>query len=82
MACGCPVVATAVSGTLDVVEDGVNGLLVPPKQPRRIAEAVQRILVNESLQSQLSMMARKTIEEQYTWNTISDSYLKIYEELV
>jgi len=82
MACGAPVVATAVSGNLDVIEDGVNGLLVPSKQPRKIAEAVHSILEDQSLQNQLSAMARKTIEQKFTWDIISDSYQKIYEELV
>ena len=81
MACGAPVVATAVSGTLDVIEDGVNGLLVPSKQPMKIADAVHGILADRSLQHQLSENARKTIQQKFTWDIISDSYLRIYEGL-
>ena len=44
MACETPVVASAVGGILEVVEDGVTGLLVPPRQPRELAAALNAVL--------------------------------------
>jgi glycosyltransferase involved in cell wall biosynthesis len=53
MALGRPLVATAAGGPLEVVEDGVSGLLVPPGDPQRLAEAIDRILGDSSLASDL-----------------------------
>ncbi len=82
MSCGCPVVATAVSGALDVVEDGKNGLLVPPHNPRQMAEAIFRILNEPSLGEKLGKAARNTVEERYSWQVVSKKYLAHYERLI
>jgi glycosyltransferase involved in cell wall biosynthesis len=57
MALGKPLVATNFGGPLEVVEDGTSGLLVPPGNPGRLAEAVGRILANRELASTLSQGA-------------------------
>jgi glycosyltransferase involved in cell wall biosynthesis len=57
MALGKPLVATAVQGPVEIVEDGVSGLLVPPGDPGRLAEAVWRILGDQGLASSLGHAA-------------------------
>ena len=81
MSCGLPVVATAVSGALDVVEDDKNGLLVPPHNPQQLAEAIFRILDNPTLGEKLGKAARNTVEERYSWQEVSRKYLTQYEKL-
>ncbi|MES2523932.1 MAG: glycosyltransferase [Gemmatimonadota bacterium] len=54
MACATPVVATAVGGVVDVIEDGVHGLLVAPQNPVSLAEALRRMLVTPELARQLA----------------------------
>jgi len=78
MSCGLPVVATAVSGNLDVIESGKNGILVPIKSPDRMAEAVSFLLDNEKLRTEFGIAARKTIEQKFTWSAISDKILRCY----
>jgi glycosyltransferase involved in cell wall biosynthesis len=46
MAAGCPPIATAVGGPLEIVEDGVSGVLVPPGDAAALAEAIQELLAN------------------------------------
>lgn len=82
MACSCPVVATAVSGALDVVQDGENGLLVPPRQPQVMATAVLRLLQEPALRECLGRAARQTIEKHYSWEAVSQGYLAEYQRLV
>lgn len=82
MACALPVVATAVSGALDVIEDEHNGLLVPPQKPGEMAQAILRLLNNPDLGNQLGLTAHKTIEEKYSWEVVSRQYLIQYEKLV
>jgi len=81
MSCGLPVIATAVSGNLDVITHGKNGLLVPPKSPEKIAEAISLLLDDEQMRNNLGKNARKTIEEQYTWDIISNKFLTHYNSL-
>jgi glycosyltransferase involved in cell wall biosynthesis len=78
MSCGLPVVATAVSGNLDVLESKKNGILVPIKSPEKMAEAVSSLLDDENLRIRLGIAARKTIEERYTWDAISNKILRCY----
>lgn len=82
MSCGLPVVATAVSGALDVIESGKNGILVPIKSPDEMAEAISKILDDEKLMSDLGIAARKTIEDKFTWNSVSDRILNCYESII
>jgi len=79
MACGLPLVATAVSGCIDIVKHGYNGLLVPPKSPEKMAEAIITLFENEKLRDRLGKNARKTIEEEYTWDKVTDRMEKCYE---
>lgn len=81
MSCGLPVVATAVSGNLDVIESGKNGILVPIKSPDKMAEAVSSLLNDENLRTELGIAARKTIEEKFTWDAISDKILRCYDSI-
>ncbi len=55
---GVPVVATAVGGNPEVVEDGVTGLLVPPAEPARLAEAIGRLLDSPALAARLGAAGR------------------------
>jgi glycosyltransferase involved in cell wall biosynthesis len=82
MACGCPVVATAVSGALDVIEDGVNGLLAQAADPARLAEAILACLDNPTFGRQLGVCARNTIDERYSWEVVGRNYLQAYTDLL
>lgn len=79
MSCGLPVVATAVSGNLDVLDSKKNGILVPTKSPEKMARAVSSLLDDENLRTKLGIAARKTIEEKFTWDTLSDKILRCYD---
>ena len=65
MACGTPVVATAVSGLPEVVRDGITGLLLPPGDPTELAVALRRIALGEVDTVSLSRGARSLIEEHF-----------------
>jgi glycosyltransferase involved in cell wall biosynthesis len=82
MACATPVVATAVSGALDVVQDGENGLLVPPRDPQQMAEAVLQLLQEPELRERLVQAALNTIRERYSWDVVGRSYIAQFEEIL
>lgn len=82
MSCGLPVVATAVSGNLEVVSSGKNGILVPQKSPKEMADAISMLLDDDKMRKELGKNARETVEERYTWDIISDKILRCYEPLL
>ena len=81
MSVGLPVVATEVGGALDVIEDGVSGLLVKPDMPNQLQEALSTLLENSDLRAQLGNKARATMIERYSLNQIASAYLEIYRSL-
>ena len=82
MSCGLPVIATDVRGNRDLVSNGENGVIVPSRAPKKMAEAISILLKDKKLRKKLGKNARKTIEENYTWNAVSNRILGYYELLV
>ncbi|HWG56022.1 MAG TPA: glycosyltransferase [Gaiellaceae bacterium] len=63
MAWGRPVVATRVGGLADAIEDGVTGLLVPPRDPAVLRAALERLLADTELRARLGDRARSTVAD-------------------
>jgi glycosyltransferase involved in cell wall biosynthesis len=82
MACGLPCVATKVSGSEDLINDEVNGLLIEPEQPVALAHALQRIIENTEFALQLGLGARKTVSNQYQLSTVIEECEKLYHHLL
>jgi len=78
MACGTPVVATAVSGALDVVDDGVNGLLVPARSPEALADAICKLLGDNAMRAHMGLAGQRTVEDRYSWSAVGAAYLRCY----
>jgi glycosyltransferase involved in cell wall biosynthesis len=77
LALGKPVIATAVGGIPEVVKEGVNGILVPPKSPEPIAKALERLLGNSGLRRKLGRAAAGSVKD-YTWSKIAEKYESVY----
>jgi glycosyltransferase involved in cell wall biosynthesis len=82
MACGVPVVATAVSGIPDVIENNVNGILVPPHAPDKLADRITRIIQNQDFGKQLGKNARETIINHYSCEIVAQKYAQEYYALI
>ena len=78
---GRPVIATDVGGLPEVVEDGKSGLLVPPKQPALLAEAIVKIISDQNYADQLGEYARKLSQTKFAWGPIARAILDVYEGL-
>jgi glycogen(starch) synthase len=79
MAAGLPVVASGVGGTADLVHDGVNGLLVAPRDPAALAAAISRILADPAAAARLSAAARRTAAA-YAWTDLARAVLDVYRQ--
>ncbi|MFH7030264.1 MAG: glycosyltransferase family 4 protein [Heteroscytonema crispum UTEX LB 1556] len=60
MACGLPVIVTSYCGAADLVENGVNGFIVPPRDEKAIAEKLDFLAANESIRQEMGKAARNT----------------------
>ncbi len=79
MAYGRPVVATAVGGLLDAVEDGVSGLLVPPGDPAALRAAIVRLVEDAGLRTQLGAAARERARRLFAWSAVTVALVDAYE---
>ena len=82
MASGKPVVGSKISGIMDVINNGQNGLLVPSKNPQAIADAILLLLNDKSLRRRLGRNARQLMVEKYSWNSITNKVEKVYNETI
>ena len=73
------VVATTVGGIPEVVEDGVTGLLVSPRNPEALAEQIRAVLDYPELRTRLGRAARKNIEKHYSLDAMGEALLGLYE---
>ena len=65
MGIGMPCIASNVGGIVDLIEDGKNGLQIPPQDPAALAAALHRVLSEPDLASELGRNARATIQEKF-----------------
>jgi glycosyltransferase involved in cell wall biosynthesis len=78
-ACGLPQITTREAG--DVVLDGVNGLLVPPRDPAALAAAIRRLYEDPALCARLGAAGRRRIEEHFTWGHFQARLATLWEAL-
>ena len=78
MAHGRPVVASAVGGLLDAVEDGVTGLLVPPHQPAALRSALERLLGDPELRDRLGRAGREKARRELSWGACTEATIAAY----
>lgn len=81
MSCKLPIVATKVSGNVELITHEKNGILVPPRNPTALAKAILLLLDNAEMRGRLGENARKTIENGFTWGAISEKILRCYESI-
>lgn len=77
-----PVVATTVGGIPEVVEDGVTGRLVPPRDPVSLADAIVELLQNPSLRQAMSDNIRKKEQNELSWTRLAEATLTVYRQAI
>jgi len=77
---GTPVIATATGGTPELVRDGVTGLLVPPRAPRTIADAILRLASSSALRARLVEAAQSEVLAHNREATTTALVESIYEQ--
>jgi D-inositol-3-phosphate glycosyltransferase len=81
MACGTPVVASAVGGMLDTVVDRVTGRLVPARNPRLLGDVVGALLDDLSLCRQYGEAGPRRAVERYSWDRVAEDTAQVYRSV-
>jgi rhamnosyl/mannosyltransferase len=83
MACGKPVISTALaSGVPWVNQDGQTGLVIPPKDAGALIRAIHLLLTNESLRRQLGQGGRQRVDGEFTRARMGARMLALYEQVL
>jgi D-inositol-3-phosphate glycosyltransferase len=82
MACGVPVVASAVGGLVDSVVDGVTGAHVSPRRPNRLAAVVAELLADPERRAALGAAGARRARRRYGWDRIARSTMEVYAGLL
>ena len=82
LACGTPVVATAVGGIPEQIQDGVNGYLVAHKDSNEMAKCTIHLLTNDNTREEMGKNASTIIQNNFTIDIQVDRYLKFYEKII
>ncbi|MGE5288707.1 MAG: glycosyltransferase [Micromonosporaceae bacterium] len=80
MACGTPVVASAVGGHTDAVVDGATGVLVPPREPQVLARQIRELLASPMLRQGYGIAAADRVCARHGWERIAQETIAVYKD--
>lgn len=81
-ACGLPLVASDVPGCREIVQHGVNGLLVPPRAPPALADALRRLLADTPLRQRMGAAGRDLVLREFSLQRVNEATLALYAQLL
>jgi len=76
-----PVVATAVGGVPEVIEEGISGLIVPPGNPKQLAQKIAALLRDDEKRQAMGQRARQRVEDHFTFAGQSAIYQRLFQQL-
>jgi len=79
-ACEVPIVASAAGGIPEVVRDGVNGRLVPPRDVQALADAMIELLSDAERRRRMGVAGRRLVEAEFSIDDMVEAYLRVYRE--
>ncbi|MBT9145733.1 MAG: D-inositol 3-phosphate glycosyltransferase [candidate division WS2 bacterium] len=78
---GKPLIVTNVADLPNLVEDGKEGLVVPPKNPGALADAIIKLLRDDELRRNMGENSYKKAQE-LSWDNIAKKHIRVYEEMM
>ena len=75
---GRPVIATNVGSIGEVVQDGYNGIIVPPKDPDALANAIEMLIFDQKLAQKYAKNSKKLVENELSWTAVADKTVEVY----
>jgi glycosyltransferase involved in cell wall biosynthesis len=81
MAYGIPCVATSIGGNTDLIRHNENGLLINPDSEADLVEALLRLVDDATLRQNVGILARQTVQNEYSMDSVAERYIKLYHTL-
>ena len=81
MACELPVVVTDAGGTREAVDDGVEGFVVPPREPDRMAAAMENLWHDRGLRQRMGRAGRRRVEAEFALDLQIDRFEQLYRSV-
>ena len=82
MAAGLPIISTPVGAVPEIVKNGVNGFLIPPKDPLALAEKIIKLIENRPLRIEMANRNKDKVEKNYALKPVSKIFDNIYQEVI
>ncbi len=82
LAAGLPTIATAVGGSVEVIEDGVSGILIPPQDSEALAAALCRLLGDETLSARIARAGNTVVQQKFSFGRLTEEVDRLYSELL
>ncbi len=82
MACGRPVIGSAVGGIAYTIADGKTGFLVPSQDPKALANGLYALLIDPKRCTHMGLAARRRVEREFTWETVAQRTSRLYEAVI
>ena len=82
MACGLPVIATTVGGTPEIINNMKNGVLVPPRNPKAISDALSKLLAEDKLGKIMGDEAKRNVEDRFSWEENVRQLKEVYIKFI
>jgi len=79
---GLPIVTTDVPGCREIVNDGENGYLVPPRNPEAIADAIEKLLKDKTLRREMGEKGRALVEREFGIKKIVEDTISLYQRML
>ncbi len=80
--CSKPVIVSNVGGLPEVVEDGISGLIVPPKDPEQTAKAIEKLILDEDFRKKIGKNGRIRVNKLYNWDENVAQMINIYKDIL
>ncbi len=81
LASGVPVITTGVGGIGDIIQNEINGIVIPQKESSAIESAVEKIHTDKNLKSKIIHNGFVTVREKFSWNQIAEQFSVLYSNL-
>jgi len=78
-ASGCPIVTTDVPGCREVVRDGLNGYLVPPKNATELSNAIEKLISDEDLRNKMGQNGRNFVQNEFSTDSVVKKTIEVYQ---
>lgn len=82
MASACPVIASNVTGTNEMIRDGQDGIVVPTGDVDQLAEAISALLSSPEKAKEMGENARDSVEQNFDWEQIGKRFADVYRDIL